>query len=458
MIEVRCFHDLSRAEVFREGINALNLASARPDPFSTFEFFEHSLRHLLRFAEGEPPRVWLLLAFDDRTLVGVLALKQSVHRVLGVRAIKLDWLTAFRADRPHLIARPEHATAVAAAITGYLWKRNKEWSLLEFQQQDAASPLRQRPADVAAGSQFHVWPNLESGTLRLRWDSLASYFAELSHKFRSNVSRQMRTLLAAGEVQVLTSSDPQSLPALFELYRDIEPHSWKQQADASIGRDRSSLEYYTGLMDPAQPMRIVIQVLLLDGVPITGLINGLFNNDLYALHIVYDDRLARLGPGSAILLMGVRLAIEGRYDHLHLLQGAGYYKTRWLAQMTETHSVQIYRAGSPFYWRRVLGDCRRRWFERPAATARSVLFNPVRRDIGTVEPDAAADASMPMASAENRLRYAALVAQVCRGPGEFLNATQLAAAMPFDTQRRFQRAGSAPAGGHNAAAMRLPAI
>ena len=458
MIEVRCFHDLSRAEPFRESVNALNLASTRPDPFSTFEYFQLLLNHAQRFATSVPPRLWLLLAFDDNTLVGVLALKQCVHRVFGFRAIKLDWLTAFRADRPHLIARREHVAAVSVAFTDYLLERKDEWSLLEFQQQDVDSPLRQRPAAVPAAGQFRLWPNLESGTVAVRWDSLASYMAALSQKFRSNVSRQMRTLFAAGEVQVLTSSDPKVIPALFELYREIEPHSWKQQADAAIGCGQASLAYYTGLMEPAQPMRIVIQVLLLDGMPAAGLISGIFNKNIYALHIVYDDRLARLAPGSAIFLMGVRLTIEGRYDNLHLLQGSGYYKTRWLAQMTETRSVQIYRAGSPFYWRRLLGDFKRLWVERTAAAARAILFNPVRRDIGRVEPDVADVSEAPRASAEDRVRYAALIAQVCRGEGEFLTATQLAAAMPFDT-RRPQPSGPAPGGGQTAnAGLRLPAI
>lgn len=444
MIEVRCFHRMADAEPFRQAINALNLASTRPDPFSTFEFYDNYLRNAESFSADENMRLWLLLAFSDDELVGYLALRQRLHRVLGLRAAKLDLMSDFVADRPHLVARSEHARPVGAAIYAYLLGRKMEWSLLEFQQQDAASPLLPPPVEATSGAcQFQQWPNPANATIALRWRSVAGYFAALSKKARSNVSRQMRTLLAAGEAQVLTSSDPQATAALFELYCSIEPHSWKAKADVAISLDRQSIGYYTGLMQPAQPMQLWIQVLLLDGMPIAGLISGAFDKGLHALHIVHDDRFARLAPGSAILLMGVRLAIEGRYEFFNLLRGFGYYKARWLAQISETQSLQIYRVGTPFFWRRVLGDVRRRWlgprldhwFGKTDANETTVS-NPTRRKTEKAEPAHAAASRARLASPEQHERYAALIAQVRRGRGEFLSGSALAAAMPFETQRR----------------------
>ena len=433
MIEIRCYHTLEEAAPYRQAINALNLASARPDPFSTFEFYENHLRYSPPLPAVEHSRLWLLLAFSGEELVGYAALKHGVHRVLGLRAAKVDWLTAHEADRPHLVARAEQAGPVGAALYAYLLGRKNEWSLLEFQQQDATSSLLSPPAGATShGCRFLQWINPVNGTIPVRWRSTAEYFAALSKKSRSNVSRQMRSLLAAGEVQVLTSADPQALPTLFELCRSIEPHSWKSRTDASVGGERQPVEYYTGLMDPAQPMRLVIQVLLLNGVPVAGLINGAFNGGLYALHIVHDGRLDRLAPGSAILLMGVRLAIEGGYAFFNLLRGSGYYKARWLAQLTDTRSLQIYRVGTPFFWRRALGDARRRWSGTAVAKA-GVLFNPERRELGAPAQEGAASAWLP--GPEERAEQAGRVAQALRGPGEMLSARQLAAVLPFATQR-----------------------
>jgi len=433
-IEVRCLHDLSEAEPLRDALNALNLASARPDPFSTFEFYDFFQRDAQRRPGSEAGRLWLLLAFAGGQLVGYLALKRRVSRVLGLRAAKLDLLTAFVADRPHLVARPGLAEAVSAAFYAYLLGRKEEWSLLEFQQQEADSPLLLAPPEAATGGcRSRLWPSSENGTVAVRWDSLAAYVAALSGKFRSNVSRQMRTLLAAGDVQVLTSSDPGVVAPLFELYRGIEARGWKARTEAAFGHDRRWIDYFTGLMDPAQPMRMTIQVLLLDGLPVAGLISGAFDRGLYALHMAYDDRFAHLAPGSAMLLMGMRLAIEGRHDSFNLLRGSGYYKSRWLAQLTETRSLQIYRTGTPYFWRRALGDGWRRWFGKAGTLGGNDRFNPARRGIARPAPGGAAP--LPDAQRQERERCAGLVARVRSGHAEFLSASQLAAVLPFETRR-----------------------
>jgi len=437
LIEVRCFGSLEEAAFLREDVNALNRAGTRPDPFSTFEFFENFLRYEKFFPQDQNLRLWFLAAFDAGRLVGYMALKQLTHKVLGLRASKIDFLVTHDADRPQLVARPEHALAVSEAFYAYLLERKREWSFLEFRQQDAASPLFPPPAAARLkGYLVREWPSLDNGTIPLRWDTLDAYFKSFSPKFRSNVSRQMRSLLAAGEVEYLASSDPAITPALFELYHSIEPRSWKSRAGAAIGRYPQWVEYFKGLLDARQPMRVSIQLLLLDGVPVAGFISGAFMKRLYALHMVYDDRLSRLAPGSALLLMAMRQAIDGRYALFNLLSGFGYYKVRWQAQMTETRIAQIYRAGSLLFWRRVLGDWMRRVFSARPNKA-PVLFNSLRRDVGERESEQAERGKIPRLpiSHEERERIAALIAEVRKGQGEFLSAAELAALMPFETQR-----------------------
>ena len=434
---MRCFGSLEEAALLREEVNALNRAGTRPDPFSTFEFFENFLRHEKSFPQGRGLHLWFLSAFDTGRLVGYMALKQTTHKVLGLPVSRLDFLVTHDTDRPQLVARPEHALAVSEAFYAYLLERKREWSFLEFRQQDAASPLFPPPAAVKLkGYRVRQWPSLDNGTIQMRWGTLDAYFKSFSPKFRSNVSRQMRSLLAAGNVEYLASSDPAATPALFELYHSIEPRSWKSRAGVAIGRNTQWVEYFKGLLDVRQPMRVSIQLLLLDGVPVAGLISGEFMKRLYALHMVYDDRLSRLAPGSALLLMGMRQAIDGRYALFNLLSGFGYYKVRWQAQMTETRIAQIYRAGSLLFWRRMLGDWKRRVFSARSNEA-PVLFNPLRRDVGERESGQAERDKIPglPISLEERERIAALIAEARKGQGEFLSAAELATAMPFETQR-----------------------
>ena len=437
MIEVRCFSSLEEAAFLREAVNALNRASIRPDPFSTFEFFENFLGCAESYPPGQELRLWFLAAFDTGQLIGYMALKHVTHTVLGLRASKVDFLVTHDADCPQLVARPEHALAVSEAFHIYLWERRREWSFVEFRQQVAASPLLPPPATVKLkGCWLSQWPSMDNGTIPVRWDSLDAYFKSFSKKFRSNVSRQMRSLMAAGEVEYLASSDPATTPALFELYRSIESRSWKSRAGAAIGRHSQWGDYFQGLLKPHQPMRISIHLLLLDGVPIAGLITGAFERGLYALHIVSDNSLSRLAPGSAVLLMSMRQAIDGHYAFFNLLSGFGYYKVRWQAQMTATHNAQIYRVGTPFFWHRRLGDWKR-WLFRTTEQHAGVLFNPTRRDAVENNDEPAHDDTtfLPQSPAQECPDMKALIVKVRQGEGEFLCPTELAALMPFPTQR-----------------------
>jgi hypothetical protein len=431
LIEVRRFSRLDELAFLRESIDQVNRASPRPDPFSTFAFYENFLRN----DEFAPPggwTLWFLAAFIDGALVGYLPLKQSEFRVGRLHAARVDFLVTHDTDRPHVVAAAHHLPAVCEAFYRYLLAHKGEWSQLVFQQQDSTSPLWPPPIALD-GCLLRAWPSLENATIVVRWESLEAYFRSFSKKFRSNVSRQMRTLLESGDVEVLSSSDPAVTPDLFALCLSIEPRSWKSQAHASVSRHPKRIEYFHGLLDPRQPMRLSVHVVLLNGLPIAGLVTGSFDSNLYALHIVYDETRKNLAPGSAVLLLGMRQAILSCCRVFNLLSGFAYYKERWLADITPTRNVQIYRVGSLLYWRRLFGDLKRRLTRSRPGDADPGLFNPVRREVESRSHDE--DAPPTHVSPEERARVAALIEDIRAAPCEYLSHASLAAIMPFDTRR-----------------------
>lgn len=437
MIEVRCFDSLDQVSAFRDEVDALNCLAARPDPFSTLAFFETYLRHDEHHPAGRGMQLWFLAAYRDEVLIGYVALKRVTRRVLGMPVSTLGFLVTRDNDRPHVVARPEDLAAVCVSFYDHLLARKDEWSFLEFHQQDASSALFPPPASVDLGAYLvRDWPTLENCTVPVRWASLQAYCQALSRKFRSNLCRHLQGLFAEGELALLASSDPGTTPALLDLYLSIEPRSWKAQANANISRRRERVAHVRTLLEAQQPMQVGIQVLLIDGVPVAGLISGAFQRGLYALHMVYDDRASRLGPGSVLMLLGMRQAIEGGYAFFNLLSGFGYYKAHWLAQITETRVAQIYRAGGLLFWRRVIGDWKRRLFPTalPPVTAR---FNPLRRRLIARRPEAAERTATDglHLGALDQERTDAMVAAVRRGKGEFLSGAELAAVLPVEMQR-----------------------
>ena len=432
-LQVRCLHEPADMLALGAQINAVNLAAERPDPFATCEFYANFLQHDGSTERpGEPPRLWFLVAFRGTELVGYIALKQVTRKTFGLRSKGLEFLVGHHADRPQLVARTGQAAEVSAALYAYLLERRREWSFLELQGQMAGSPLEPARSGLPlTGCLVREFPNWDNCSVEVRWNAVQQYVQALSKNFRYDLRRKVQRLQALGNLELLTASDPRSTPALFDLYCSIEARSWKSHTEVAIG-DSVRVEYFRGLLEARQPMQIVMQILLLDGLPIAGLICGSFatsqRKDLHALHIAFDNRLSAFGPGSVMLLLGLRHAIEHGYASVNLLAGFLYYKKRWLAQATATRSIQIYRIGSLPFWRRLLGDMWRGL--RRSADQPLELFNPLRRQ-STAEQQAhnvPAECRLEVSQAE-RAHVADLVAQAQRGRCTTLSASEIAASV-----------------------------
>ena len=362
-VTVRRLGDIGAVAAFGAAIDELNADSARPSPFATFA---HLRNAILRgpFAASADAQLWFLGAFERGALIGWVALKLTRERVMGLPARRIGFLVGHECDRPGLVVRRENGERVVRAIYRYLGDHRLEWDYVEFEQQVAHSLLdAPPPGDRLEGCVIRDFPSWDNCTIRIRWRTSLDYFAALDKKFSTNVKRQMRKLNSMGVLEAVASSDPSSTPAMLELFCDIERRSWKTAFECAVGGDPRRLEYYRGLLDPQQPMKIAIILLLLDGKPIAGFLGGEFESGsgmgAYGLHVAYDRGYHAVAPGSAVLAIAIHRAIERRCAYLNLLAGFTYYKRQWLADAIPMHTAQIYRRLSPPHLRRLLGDLKR---------------------------------------------------------------------------------------------------
>jgi CelD/BcsL family acetyltransferase involved in cellulose biosynthesis len=423
VLTVHCATSLEELAAERDEINAINRAARLPDPFSTFEFYELYFVHDEFFRHGVDTQLWFLTIREERRIVGYLPLRRVRDRALGIRGWKLEFFATHDNDRPHLVARPDDEERCRDAVFRWLHERRREWSFLELKQQSGESILRKTSVFSAPRYYVRKFPNLENGSIDIRWNTLRDWFGGLSKKMRNNLGRQFRALAAMGRLEHIASSDPAATPLLFELYQSIEARSWKAFADATISRSPRRIEFFRQLLGPRSPLRVRIDLLLLDGMPVAGLLCGGFEKRLYALHTVFDNAYADVGPGGSALLFGMREAIEGGYLCFNLLSGFSYYKTRWQANVTRTDSVQVFRVGRARYFQALLGAVRRSLLPRAGEDAD---FNCARRE--------SADAVSPIAGAE-RLRIETMVAGLARLGVVAEGPRELARSLPFDIRR-----------------------
>jgi len=424
-LQVRTFRSFDAVAPLRDAIRELDLASRRPCPFETLEYME-TLRANDEYAEaaGEP---LFLTAFEDDRLVGYLALRRRRERVLRILpSRRVDLLFTRATDRPYAVARPEDEARCAATFLRHLTEVERGIGYLEFTEQDASSRLTDPPP---LGSRWWVRSHagMPNTTVPLGHASVADYYRTLSKSFRHKVSSWSRKTLQSGQVEYVSSRDPRARLGLLELYLDMEQRSWKPGAGATVGRHPARVAFFRALCEPTQPMALGFDLLLVDGLPVAGIISGAFGTGENWIETSYDRDYADVSPGQLTWLLGMRRAIADRRTHVNLGPNYPYYKSRWAGTVTETVCMQFIRVGSARWLKASLGELRQRL--RPAS-AEAGAFNPVRRE---QEEEATGERGPRPARQEERARASATLRALAEAgaPVERLSGQALLAALPF---------------------------
>ncbi len=283
------------------------------------------------------------------------------------------------------MARAEDETLVSEAFYRHLLRHERFWSFLELQMQDEASALSRPPPLNRLRYHLRRYENMPNTTVPLP-ATFAEYFGALQSTQRHNMARLGRRLMGAGNVEVLGASEPAARRPLLELYLDLERRSWKEAAHAGIRRHPKRLDFFRALCEPEQPMGLGVDLVLLDGLPIAGLVSGAFGDGLYGLEMAFDSDYEDLAPGHLLALMSARRGIEGGFRSLNFNGNYSYYKAKLGGVVTPTQAVQVFRVGSAPWLKARLGDLRR-WVKPAEEKAQG--FNPDRRKVegnGTAEP------------------------------------------------------------------------
>ena len=371
---MQALRTLNEVIALREAIDALNLRSRRPCPFSTCEYVETFITHD-EFGLSEAELLFLTVVEEHR-LIGYLPLRKHRAYAAMVPYGRVGVLISHDTDRPHVIARPEDEARCASAIYEHLLHREDRWSLLELAWQDAESALLQVPQLEPLRYWSRRSVTMPVSRVAVSWKSMQEYLAGLSSGQRKNLGRWLRKTLAAGRVEMVSSDDPAASGPLLELYLGVERRSWKESALAGIGRDPRRVAFFRALAEARQPMRLGVHLLLLDDLPVSGSVTGSFGGVVHALETCFDQDYEGLGCGHVGALLKFRYAALIGAAELNLNGNYAYNKAHFGGVVTQTSAVQIYRVGSA-PWLKAQAGRLKRWLRPPSEKA--LDFNPERR-------------------------------------------------------------------------------
>ncbi len=422
---VRVVTTLNELRVLAPQLRAVHAQSATASPFGSFDFIESYARYNEYFPEPGSLELRVALVFSGHELIGYLPLKRVREHVGPIGYTKLEFLCTHDSELPELVARAGQEERVAAVLVDYLLTHDSGFAMLELKEQRPGSPLlRNATPSRFRGFYSRTFPSLDVATINVRWRTLADYFWDFNKKFRSNVSRQVRKLASLSGVELISARHPAELEPILALYLDLEQRSWKARAGGVIGRHPKRIAFFRDLIAKAAPFELSFDILCAGGEPLAGIVNGRSRNRLYALQIAYDEEQRDNGPGVLMLLWSMKRAIEEKLEAFHLLHGSSYYKTRWLADITSTRSMQYFRFGTAAHLRARMGEARR-WMSslQPDALA-TLKYNLDKRRVLAQ--------SRPNLSAEAHEASRVLVRRVKEMPGIVVNdGATIAAAMPF---------------------------
>ena len=357
--DVRCVAGRDALDRLAQDLDRLNAASTRPDPFSTADYLRAYVDRSEYFPDGMDVRLFVLT--DGHEVVGIVPMRSVTDRFpAGLRSRRLEFLATHDNERPHIICRAGDEDRIARAFVDHV-AAHRGWSLVELRGQPVGSPLW-RAAHAASGARRQVRdvPIGAYSEVALHHGDLVQYYAGLSKRMRSNISRQGRRLFRAGDVELLIATGPDACSALFDEYLELEDASWKFRSDASVRRHPQRVAFFREVAAGRAGSDPSLVAICLDGVMVAALLSAHHGKGMWALEMAYDELHSDLGPGQLLLLVATGLALERNHRFFNFLQNYGYYKQRWQADSIDVVNVQLLRRPGLHHVKGLVGDWRRR--------------------------------------------------------------------------------------------------
>jgi CelD/BcsL family acetyltransferase involved in cellulose biosynthesis len=300
MLDVRVCEARTAQELLThaEAWNELALASPEQQPMLSHAWVASFVEHAI-----EPGQTWrCLFAYAGEDLVGVLPLVTGRHQVMGARLHgPVD--THTRSGYALLRAGAEHRafSALVAAVG------DQEPTYLKLHLRgirEGAPLLSVRSARGARMSTMPaaMWRGSSRGSFLPVHGSSADYEKGLPGNFRRNIRKASnRCERTHDTVYRFSTGADAGAPELFDKFIQLEASGWKGSAGTAIRCAPRLVEFYTALTQRLSERHwLEWHFLELDGSPVAGHLAIRFGRSLVLFKIAYDEKYARLGPGSLL--------------------------------------------------------------------------------------------------------------------------------------------------------------
>lgn len=293
----------------------------RPSFFSTWEWTQAWLESF----QGSR-RLVLLLVRSGGRLVGVVPLLEGRGRWLRGKP-GLELAVNKHSPSAGLLCEGDPLPVLAAALDHLLRTRGRTGIYCPLVL--AASPVAAAIRELGRSGRLKVLEKESRCSHRIRIEtSWEGYLATRSKHAQKEWRRKRRRLAEAGEVEMRLVASPDALPRALDDVLAIESHSWKHDSGTSFLRESGVESFYSRLAEVCAARGwLRLHLLYLDGRPAAHCYAVVYGNELLALKTSFDQRLAHLSPGLALMLSLCENAFGDGLAAVDLLGHSDRWKT-----------------------------------------------------------------------------------------------------------------------------------
>lgn len=317
-------------------------AAAESSPFLSWEWLSVWYKW---FGANNTP--FILKAYRENRLIGILPLCSQKKKVLGMRLRRLGFIgeTQGGADYLDLIAKPDDKAEILAAIFDFL-KRENDFDVLclENLAGDSATAgfLRDltKPPFRYAELTTAVCPQID---LAGGWEAVLK-----QSKRAANFKRRLKQLEKMPDFEFRSITSPDETDAAFERFFGLHEKRWSKNGGSELSGHPRLVSFQRDLVPTlAQTGLLRFDELWVEGkcrASVYSLDNG---KTFYYYNSGYDLQWSNKSVGLVLIGLSVKNAIARGNSLYDFLRGDETYKFDWANQKTELVTVNLSRKTIP---------------------------------------------------------------------------------------------------------------
>jgi CelD/BcsL family acetyltransferase involved in cellulose biosynthesis len=301
--------------------------------FSTWEWLTCWWKHF-----GIDKQLLLLIAEEEKRIVGIAPLMYSFRKKFGARIGKIEFIGTPDSDYHDFVLAGDEEKCIEHFIN-HLKSLPTKWNILSLSEIPEGSKSLRFLAEISRTIQ----PVSECPYARLP-SAYDIFLRNLSHNRKYDLRRKLRRLEREFIVTFADYSEPQSCVEGMNEFFELHQKRWESKGLPGIFSVQAFRDFHLEIARHfSQKGWLRLYLLKLSGRPAAAVYGFRYQNRFYFYLSGFNPRYSRYGIGNLLLSKAIEKSIQEELTEFDFMRGAEEYKDRWNTTSRWNHEAIITR-------------------------------------------------------------------------------------------------------------------